>query len=172
MDINTFNEKLRERKNPVVVDLWAPWCGPCKIVKPILEKLGKEYEGRVDLWEVNADENPELLKSLRVYGIPTLIVFRGEKETQRYVGAKSSSTLKSLFEALASGEEKLPARLSTADRLIRFGAGIALAGIWAAADGHWLLLVFAGILMFSAVYDRCPIWRALTTRFRELTSKT
>jgi thioredoxin 1 len=125
----------------------------------------------VDLWQVNADDNPEILKSLRVYGIPTLIVFRNGQETQRYVGAKSSSTLKSLFEALASGEEKLPASLSSADRFIRFGGGIALAGIWAAAEGHWLLLVFAGILMFSAVYDRCPIWRALTTRFKEMTGK-
>jgi len=171
MDINTFNEKLREHQNPVVVDLWAPWCGPCKMIKPTLEKLAQEYDGRVDLWEVNADDNPEVLKSLRVYGIPTLIVFRDGQETQRYVGAKSSSTLKSLFEALASGEEKLPANLGMVDRLLRFGAGIALAGIWYAADGHWLLLVFSGILMFSAVYDRCPIWKAVTTRFKQLTGK-
>ena len=115
--------------------------------------------------------NPELLKSLRVYGIPTLIVFRNGQETQRYVGAKSSGTLKSLFEALASGGEALPASLSSTDRLIRLGGGVALAGIWAVADGHWLLLLFSGILMFSAVYDRCPIWRALTTRFKELTGK-
>ena len=171
MDINTFNEKLREHQNPVVVDLWAPWCGPCKMVKPVLEKLAKEYEGRVDLWEVNADENQELLKSLRVYGIPTLIVYRNGLETQRYVGAKSNSTLKSLFEALASGKEILPSRLSAADRFIRLGAGITIAGIWAFTGGHWLLLVLAGILMFSAVYDRCPIWKALTSRFKELTNK-
>ena len=114
------------------------------MIKPTLEKLAQEYEGRVDLWEVNADDNPEILKSLRVYGIPTLIVFRNGQETQRYVGAKSGSTLKSLFEALATGGEKLPASLSTADRLIRLGAGVALAGIWYAADGHWLLLVMAG----------------------------
>jgi thioredoxin len=171
MDNNTFIEKLREHKNPVVVDFWAPWCGPCKMIKPTLEKLAQEYEGRVDLWQVNADDNPELLKSLRVFGIPTLIVYRNGQETQRYVGAKSSSTLKLLFEALAAGGEALPANLSSTDRLIRLGGGVALAGIWAVADGHWLLLVFAGILMFSAIYDRCPIWNAVTTRFKELTGK-
>jgi thioredoxin len=171
MDIDSFNEKLREHQNPVVVDFWAPWCGPCKMIKPTLEKLAQEYDGRVDLWEVNADENPDVLKSLHVYGIPTLLVFRNGQETQRYVGAKSSSTLKSLFEALATGEEKLPANLGTTDRLIRLGGGVALAGIWAVTDGHWLLLVMAGALMFSAVYDRCPIWRALTSRFKELTGK-
>jgi thioredoxin len=171
MDINTFNEKLREHRNPVVVDLWAPWCGPCKMIKPKLEKLAKDYEGQVDLWEVNADDNPELLKSLRVYGIPTLIVFRNGQETQRYVGAKSGSTLKSLFETLANGGESLPASLGMADRLIRLGAGTALAGIWYVAEGHWLLLVFSAILMFSAVYDRCPIWKAVTGRIKQLTGK-
>jgi thioredoxin 1 len=88
MDSQAFFEKLKQNPRPVIVDLWAPWCGPCKLVKPILEKLAQEYAGRVDLWQINADENQELLQQLKVYGIPTLIVYRAGKETLRQVGAK------------------------------------------------------------------------------------
>ena len=80
MDSQAFFEKLKQNPRPVVVDLWAPWCGPCKMVKPILEKLAQEYTGRVDLWQINADDNQDLLRELKVYGIPTLIVYRDGKE--------------------------------------------------------------------------------------------
>ncbi len=170
MTPETFFEKLKQNPRPVVVDLWAPWCGPCKMVKPILEKLAEEYAGRVDLWQINADENQELLQHLKVYGIPTLIVYRNGQEVQRQVGAKPAATLKTLFDALATGVEPAPAGPSSGDRLIRFGAGIVVAGIgWAAGSINWFLLVLGGILMFSAIYDRCPIWRALTGQIKKMT---
>ena len=93
MNSKEFFEKLKQNPNPVVVDLWAPWCGPCKMVKPILEKLALEYNGRVDLWQINADDNQDLLRELKVYGIPTLIVYRDGKETLRQVGAKPAGIL-------------------------------------------------------------------------------
>jgi thioredoxin 1 len=168
MDSQSFFEKLKQNPRPVVVDLWAPWCGPCKMVKPILEQLAKEYDGRVDLWQINADDSQELLQTLKVYGIPTLIVYREGKEVQRLVGAKPASALKTLFEALSTGGDPVPVSLSNGERLIRFGAGIVVAGLAWMNGTNWLLLALAGVLMFSAIYDRCPIWRALTTQFKKM----
>ena len=89
MDSQAFFEKLKQNPRPVVVDLWAPWCGPCKMIKPILEKLAKEYEGRVDLWQINADDNQNLLRELKVYSIPTLIVYHDGKEISSPGGRKA-----------------------------------------------------------------------------------
>lgn len=168
MDTQSFFEKLKQNPRPVIVDLWAPWCGPCKVVKPILEKLAQKYIGRVDLWQINADDNQGLLRELKVYGIPTLIVYRNGKETLRQVGAKPAHVLQSLFETLATGNIPTPAGLSSADRFIRLGAGMAVAGIGWVTQLNWFLLILGGMLMFSAVYDRCPIWRALTSQFKKL----
>jgi thioredoxin len=171
MNSQTFFEKLKQNPHPVVVDLWAPWCGPCKMVKPILEKLAQEYNGRVDLWQINADDNQDLLQELKVYGIPTLIFYRDGKETLRQVGAKSASALRNLFETLATGEEPTLVGLSSMDRFIRMGAGMAVAAIGWATHANWILFLLGGVLMFSAIYDRCPIWRTLTSQFKKLTGQ-
>jgi thioredoxin 1 len=171
MDSQAFFEKLKQNPRPVVVDLWAPWCGPCKMVKPVLEKLAREYDGRVDLWQINADESQDLLRDLKVYGIPTLIVYRDGKETMREVGAKPASALQALFETLATGGAPIPAGISSMDRFFRMGAGVVLAVIGWMTQASWLLLLLGGVLMFSAVYDRCPIWRALTGQFKKLTGQ-
>ncbi len=171
METEAFFEKLKSNPRPVVVDLWAPWCGPCKLIKPILEKLAQEYAGRVDLWQINADDHPNLLRELKVYGIPTLIVYRNGQESLRQVGAKPASALKTLFETLASGGDPAPAGLSNWERIVRFGVGIAVIIIGWAAQPNWLVLALGGIVLFSAVYDRCPIWRALTGEFKKLTGR-
>ncbi len=171
MDTKTFNEKLKQNPRPVVVDLWAPWCGPCKAVKPILEKLEIEYAGRVDLWQINADESQDLLRDLKVFGIPTLIVYRDGKETLRQVGAKPASTLKALFETLATGGDPKTSGLSNGERFIRFGFGVGVAGIGLVNQANWFLIGLGAILMFSAIYDRCPIWQALTRQFKKLTGQ-
>jgi hypothetical protein len=125
----------------------------------------------VDLWQINADENQDLLRELKVYSIPTLIVYHDGKETLRQVGAKPASTLQSMFETLAAGGVPILAGISTADRFVRLTAGLALASFGWVNGTNWILLILGGALMFSAVYDRCPIWRALTTQFKKLTSK-
>ncbi len=169
MDPEAFFEELKQNPRPVVVDLWAPWCGPCKIVKPSLEKLAQEYAGRVDLWEINADENQDLLRQLKVYSIPTLIGYTNGKEMGRYVGAKSRNELHSLFDSLANGSVPTANRLSSWDRLIRILLGSIVLGI--GYISHWFLLVIGGILLFSAIYDRCPIWKAITTQFKKIAAK-
>jgi thioredoxin 1 len=141
------------------------------VVKPHLEKLAQEYNERVDLWEINADENQELLQKLKVYGIPTLIGYDHGKEVVRYVGVKPRNELKSLFESLSTGSVPIPNGLSSLDRFIRLIFGSIVIGMGWMNDSNWLLLILGGILLFSAVYDRCPIWRAITTQFRKLAQK-
>lgn len=87
MTFDEFKQKLAENPRPVVIDLWAPWCGPCRAIAPALKKLAAEYDGRVDLWKVNVDDEPDVACGLRVMGIPTLMVFRGGKQVARITGA-------------------------------------------------------------------------------------
>jgi thioredoxin 1 len=171
MDTQQFFEKLKQNQRPVVVDFWAPWCGPCRMVKPTLEKLSQEYEGRVDFWEVNADESQDLLRTLKVYGIPTLVAYESGTEKVRYVGAKPAGVLKSLFESLSTGQAPEPNQLSTRDRFLRLILGTTILGVGWNLHYNWLLLIIGGVLMFSAIYDRCPIWKAITTQFKKATAR-
>ena len=165
----TFFEKLRQSPRPVVVDFWAPWCGPCRAIEPVIHKLGTDYEGRVDVWKVNADEQPEVLRSLRIYGIPTLVAFRNGQEIARRTGSASSESLAPLFEAAISGVK--PAKTSPApfDRILRLvaGAGLFLVALQGDFHGWYLLVAGLGLVVaFTAVYDRCPIYRAVTSKVK------
>lgn len=158
-------EQLRAFDHPVIVELWAPWCAPCRAMAPALDRAAKEYQGRVSVIRMNADEEPSLVRELSVLGIPTLIAFRGEQELFRRSGAQSLESLRALFASAEAGE---PAKrgLTSLDRLLRFGSGAALAAIGLANPTSWLLFIPAGILMFSAVYDRCPIYQAVAPRVK------
>lgn len=72
---------------PVVVDLWAPWCGPCRFVGPILEELSREYAGRVKIVKVNVDDNPQTARRFEAFSIPTMVVLRDGQPVDRFVGA-------------------------------------------------------------------------------------
>ena len=113
----------------------------------------------------------DLLRTLKVYGIPTLIAYENGSEKVRYVGAKPANVLKSLFESLSTGEAPEPNQLSTRDRFLRLILGTTILGMGWNLHYNWLLLIVGGALMFSAVYDRCPIWKAITSQFKKVTAR-
>ena len=172
MNKHEFDDHLRTNPLPVVVDIWAPWCMPCRMIEPALHQFEKDYVGRVDVWKINADENADLLQSLGVSGIPTLLIFQGDREILRSTGAQPQARLRSLFESALAGEAPAQVGIPFTDRLIRLFLGISVAGIsW--FQWHSIpLLILGGAIVFSAVYDRCPIWRAITSRLKHLQRKS
>lgn len=90
-----FHEKVLGSDLPVVVDFWAPWCGPCRMIAPVLEEVAKENEGKVLIAKVNTDENPEWAMNFGVQGIPTLLFISGGEVKDHQVGAGPAQALKS-----------------------------------------------------------------------------
>ena len=101
-----FEAQVLEAELPVVVDFWAPWCGPCKMVGPILEKLAEEYAGKVLVAKVNTDENQQYAQQYGVQGIPTMIFLNQGQLVHSQVGALPENVLKDLFEQFISIAEK------------------------------------------------------------------
>jgi thioredoxin 1 len=89
----TFQTDVVDSDLPVLVDFWAPWCGPCRMVAPIVEELADEYEGKVKFVKLNTDENPQVAGKYGIRSIPTLLVFKGGQPVGQIVGFRPKSDL-------------------------------------------------------------------------------
>ena len=89
----TFDETIGAAAGPVLVDFWAEWCGPCKMIAPVLSEIATEYAGKITVAKLNVDDNPDAARRFDVMSIPTLIVFQGGVPKKRLIGAKGKGQL-------------------------------------------------------------------------------
>src|SRR5438067_8042767 len=90
---STFDAEVLASETPVLVDFWAEWCGPCKMVAPVLEEIAAENAGKITIAKVNIDENPEIARRYQIMSIPTMSVFSGGEVVRSIVGAKPKAAL-------------------------------------------------------------------------------
>jgi thioredoxin 1 len=88
-----FKEEVLNASSPVLVDFWAPWCGPCRLVSPVVEEIAKEYDGKLKVVKVNTDDNPETATNYHISGIPSLLLFKEGQVADQIVGAVPKTKL-------------------------------------------------------------------------------
>ncbi len=96
---SSFDQEISSSSLPVLVDYWAEWCGPCKMIAPILEEVAKDYQGKLKVAKLNIDENPQTPPKFGIRGIPTLMLFKGGEVAATKVGALSKSQLASFLDS-------------------------------------------------------------------------
>jgi len=163
--------KLKDSSRPIIIDFWAPWCVPCRVMEPSIQQIEQKYGDQVDVWKINADQHPDVLRSLKVMGIPTVIGFSHGREVIRKTGVQSLESLEILFDATLHQRSNVILPPAPTDRWVRSIAGLILILLgWLL--GHSLLVIGIGAAtFFSAFYDRCPIFRAIAPRLISLLKK-
>lgn len=99
---SNFQSEVLNAPGVVLVDFWAPWCGPCRMVSPILEEISREKEGRVKIGKVNVDENPGLASRYQVMSIPTMMIFKNGQLVEKFVGAMPKAAIETKLTKWAS----------------------------------------------------------------------
>jgi len=98
----TWEKEVLSTEGLVMVDFWAVWCGPCRMIAPTVEELAKEYAGKVKVVKLNTDENPDIASKYKIMGIPTIMFFKNGQKVDQIVGAVPKSHLKAKIDALLS----------------------------------------------------------------------
>jgi len=98
LEDTNFKDFISTSPTPVLVDFWADWCGPCKMIAPMVEEVATEYEGKVQVAKLNVDQNRSVTGEFKINSIPTLIVFKGGSEADRFVGFKTKKELKAILD--------------------------------------------------------------------------
>ncbi len=100
VNVDTFEQEVLKSEIPVVIDLWAPWCGPCKALTPTLESVAADYEGKVKVVKLNIDDNPSIAAQYQVMSIPTLLFFKGGKVESQVIGLVGKDKIAGKIEAM------------------------------------------------------------------------
>ena len=99
----TFDKEVLQSRIPVLVDFWAPWCAPCRVVSPIIEELGTEYNEKIKVTKINVDDNPETASKYSVMSIPSIFIFKNGKPVKTMVGAQGKESFKKEIEEILVG---------------------------------------------------------------------
>lgn len=94
----SFKDDVLESDVPVLVDFWAPWCGPCRMVAPVVDEIAEQYDGQIKVVKLNTDENPQVASKYGIRSIPTLMIFKGGQRVDMVVGAVPKTTLANTLE--------------------------------------------------------------------------
>ena len=100
VDSTNFDSEVKNSDVPVLVDFWAPWCGPCKMIGPIVEELAGDYEGKIKVAKINVDDNQELASQFGIRGIPTVMIFKEGEVANSFVGLRPKEDLAKALEAV------------------------------------------------------------------------
>ncbi len=157
---------LNSSEKAVVIEFWAPWCGPCRAMEPSLEKVSGEFFESVELVRINVDDDVEIARDLKIHAIPTMVAYKEGKELFRKTGSQHLESLRSIFLSASNGIVDVKSSVSPTSRLIRLISGLGLIAIGLGNGINWLYVLLGALIAFWGVYDRCPIYNSIKAWYK------